>query len=133
WFWQWHAPLLGALWLAAIFDDPAAQGWRQLAWRAVPCLAVVAALVYPWTMSDVPESALASYGALLLLSAAALWWRERTTAALGAVFFTLGVTLLGQVRQVYLLLEQTLLAEGLPWLAGGLVVVALAFGISLLK
>ena len=133
WFWQWHAPVLGALWLAAIFDDPAAQGWRQLAWRVVPCLAAVAATIYPWTMPGVPEAVIVSYGALLLISAAALWWRERTTAALGAVFFTLGANLLGQVRQVYLLLEQTLLAEGLPWLAGGLVVVALAFGISLLK
>lgn len=133
WFWQWHAPLLAFLALAAVFSDDFAHFLRQFAWRIVPALAVVAALVYPWVMPGLTESALASYLALLLLVSIALWQREKEVAPLGASFVTLAANLLAHLRHLYLLLGQTVLADGLPWLAAGIALVTLAFLISLLK
>jgi hypothetical protein len=133
WFWQTHLPLVGALWLAAIFNDEFAKFWRELAWRAAPVLAGLAAIVYPWTLPDLPPTALESYSALLLVTSLLLWWRDRRTAPLAAMSATLAANLAAHVPQGYRLLEQTLLAEGLPWLALGLLVVGVAFVISLWK
>src|SRR6185436_11466510 len=79
------------------------------------------------------ESALASYLALLLCMSIALWQREKEVAPLGASFLTLAANLLAHFRHLYLLLGQTVLADGLPWLTAGLTLVTLAFLISLLK
>jgi hypothetical protein len=133
WFWQWHAPLLAFLGLAAVFSDDFAHFLRQLAWRVAPALAVVAALVYPWVMPGLTEPALASYLGLLLLVSIALWQREKEVAPLGASFVTLAANLLAHLRHLYLLLGQTVLADGLPWLTAGIALVTLAFLISLLK
>ena len=133
WFWQWHAPLLAFLALAAVFSDDFAHFLRQLAWRIAPALAVAAALVYPWVIPGLTESALASYLGLLLLVSIALWQREKEVAPLGASFVTLAANLLAHLRHLYLLLGQTVLADGLPWLAAGIALVTLAFLISLLK
>ncbi|MCE9529340.1 MAG: hypothetical protein K8R36_25100 [Planctomycetales bacterium] len=133
WFWQWHAPLLAFLAIAAIFNDDLARFLRQLAWRVAPALAVVAAIVYPWVMPGLTESALASYLALLLCMSIALWQREKEVAPLGASFLTLTANLLAHSRHLYLLLGQTVLADGLPWLTAGLTLVTIAFLISLLK
>lgn len=132
WFWQWHAPLLAFLAIAAVFNDDFARFLRQLAWRVAPALAVAAAVVYPWVMPGLTESALASYLALLCVSIA-LWQREKEVPALGASFLTLAANLLAHLRHLYLVLGQTVLADGLPWLTAGLTLVTLAFLISLLK
>ena len=68
-----------------------------------------------------------------LARALALWERQREVATLAAVLATGGANLLNQARHLYLSLEQTVLAAGLPWMAVGLGVVLLALGISLLK
>lgn len=133
WFWQWHAPILALLAVSAVFDDDLARDLRELAWRFVPGLALVAAVVYPWTMPGASPAVLASYLGLLLLSSIALWGRQKEVATLSAALTTLGANLLIHVQQLYWLLAQTPLAEGLPWLAGGLAAVGLAFVISLLK
>jgi hypothetical protein len=133
WFWQTHLPLVGALWLAAIFNDDFARFWRELAWRAAPVLAGIAAVVYPWALPNVPPASLTSYSALLLITSIFLWWRDRQTASLAAMAITLAANLAAHVPPVYRGLEQTLLAEGLPWLALGLAVVGFAFAISLWK
>jgi hypothetical protein len=133
WFWQLHLPLLGALWLAAIFNDDFAKFWRELAWRAAPVLAALAAIVYPWTMPSVAPAVLGSYTALLLMTSLLLWWRDRRTAPLAAMGATLVANLAAHLSQVYALLQQTLLAAGLPWLALGLAAVGIAFAISLWK
>lgn len=133
WFWQWHAPLLAFLAVAAVFNDDMARFLRQLAWRVAPALAIVAAVLYPWVIPGLTETALASYLALLLLVSIALWQREKEVAPLAASLLTLAVNLLAHLRHLYLVLGQTLLADGLPWLAGGLTIVTLAFLISLLK
>jgi hypothetical protein len=133
WFWQWHAPLLAFLAIAAVFNDDFARFLRQLAWRVAPALAIAAAVVYPWVMPGMTESALASYLALLLCVSIALWQREKEVPALGASFLTLAANLLAHLRHLYLVLGQTILADGLPWLTAGLTLVTLAFLISLLK
>lgn len=133
WFWQWHAPALAIFCLAAIFNDRLAVSVREVAWRAAPCLAVIAAAAYPWLWPGVGEAALASYGALLLLIGAALWYRQKETGPLAAACFTLGANLASHSRHLYEALAHTPLAEGLPWLASGMLIVVLAFGISLLK
>jgi hypothetical protein len=132
-FWKWHAPALASLWLVAIFDDSLARRFRALAWRASPCLAAVAAIVYPWTALGASPAAVNSYLALLIISSVALWFRQKEARLLAAAAGTLAANLAAHVRQVYLLLEHTTLRAGLPWLAAGLLLVALAFGISLLK
>lgn len=133
WFWQWHAPLLALLALSAIFNDDLARFLRQIVWRVVPALAVVAALVYPWMIPSLTESALAGYLALLLLVSIAHWQREKEVAPLSASLLTLAANLLAHLRHLYLLLGQTVMADGLPWLTAGLTLVTLAFFISLLK
>ncbi|HZN33287.1 MAG TPA: hypothetical protein VFB80_05685, partial [Pirellulaceae bacterium] len=133
WFWQWHAPLAAALLLPAVFNDPLARWLRQLAWRVVPAIALAAAAVYPFAWPGLPEGTLSGFLAVLLLSSVVLWRREREVAPLAAVAGTLAANLLAHVRQLYLLLGQTPLADGLPWLACGLAVVLIALAISLLK
>ena len=56
WFWQWHAPIVALFAIIAIFNDELATILRSLAWRATPCLAIVAAVTYPWTMSGLLQS-----------------------------------------------------------------------------
>ncbi len=133
WFWQWHAPLLAMLLVATMFGDRLARQLREVAWRAVPCLALVAAVLYPWTMPDVGASGLACYLGLLMLSSIALWGRQKEVGPLMAAALTLSANLLAYAQNFYWLLAQTELAGGLPWLTGGLAIVALAFLISLLK
>lgn len=133
WFWQWHAPLLALLGITAVFDDDLARLVRSLAWRATPCLAVAAVTVYPWTMPELLQSVLVAYLAALVLVSAMLWLRLRDVAALGAVLATVGASLLVNVRPLYLLLAQSVMAEGLVWLASGLAIVLLALLISLFK
>ena len=133
WFWQCHAPVLAMLAAAALFNDRLAHLLRELGWRAAPVLAIVATAVYPWTWPGLGELTLSAYLALVLLLSLGLWVRQKEVAALAAAVGTLAANLLAHARQLYMLLDQTLLAEGLPWLAGGLIVVALALGISLLK
>ena len=133
WFWQWHAPLLALLAIAAVFNDDLARFLRQLAWRVTPVLAIIAALIYPWVIPSLTEPVLAGYLALLLLVSIALWQREKEVPPLGAALLTLAANLLVHLRHGYLLLGQTVLADGLPWLTAGLTLVTLAFIISLLK
>jgi hypothetical protein len=133
WFWQWHAPIVALLAIIAIFNDELATILRSLAWRATPCLAIVAAVVYPWTMPGVLQSAVSGYAMALLIVSIALWVREKHVAALGALFLTIGANLLASVRPVYTLLSQTMMAEGLVWLASGLSIVLVALLISLVK
>lgn len=133
WFWQWHGPLLAFLAMSAIFNDDLARGLREIAWRITPALAAAAALVYPLAMPGLTPSAQAGYLALLLVVSVALWQREKEVPVLGASFLTLAANLLAHLRHLYLLLGQTVLADGLPWLTAGLALVTIAFLISLLK
>jgi hypothetical protein len=133
WFWQWHAPLLAVLAIAAVFRDELAQKLREIAWRVTPGLALAAAVVYPWSLPFVSALTLAAYLALMLVLSIALWQRQREVAPLASVLMTLAANVLAHARHVYLLLSETELAAGLPWLAGGSLVVALAVLISLIK
>src|SRR5207249_259686 len=60
------------------------------------------------------------YLVIILRVSVTLWLRERQVAPLAAATTTLGANMLVYVRPLYRLLAQTLLAEGLPWLAVGL-------------
>ena len=133
WFWQWHAPIVALLAIISIFDDELATILRSLAWRATPCLAIVAAVVYPWTMPGLFQSALSGYLMALLFVSIALWLREKQVAALGAVLVTIGANVLAGTRPLYQALSQTMMAEGLAWLASGLSIVLVALVISLVK
>lgn len=132
-FWQWHAPLLGLMTLGTCFRDELAQGLRELSWRIAPLLAIVAAVVYPWAMPGATPAVLASYLGLLLLVSISLWQRQKELGPLVSALATGGANLLIYVGLLYVLLQQSLLAKGLPYLAGGLVFVVAALAISLLK
>jgi len=133
WFWQLHAPVVALLALPVIMSDDLARWLRDLAWRAVPGLALAAAAIYPWVLPNLAPATLPSYLGLLLLVSLGLWQRERQVAPLLAAGATLLANGLALGRHGYALLENTLLAKGLPWLASGLALVAIALGISLLK
>lgn len=133
WFWQWHGPLAAALLLPAVFNDPLARLLRQLAWRITPAIALAGAAVYPFALHELPAGTVSGYLALLLLISVILWRREKAVAPLAAAGATLAANLLAHLRQFYLLLGQTPLADGLPWLACGLGLVVLALAISLMK
>jgi hypothetical protein len=132
-FWQWHAPPLTLLAIAVAFDDRLARQLRQIAWRAAPCLALFAACAYPWTMPTLRPATLVLFLALVLLFSAAFWLRERRVELLAALLATLAANLLAHVRPIFVFVEQSALAGGLPWLTAGLIVVLGAFVISLLK
>ena len=55
-FARWHAPLAALLAATAGLNDELARELRSVAWRAAPCLALVAALVYPWSMRSSTRS-----------------------------------------------------------------------------
>jgi len=131
-FWQWHGPVLGLMALTTIFNDDLAKLLREIAWRAAPCLAIVAAVVYPWILPT-STTVLASYLVLMLLVSIALWQKQREIPPLISVLATLAANVLFHFQNVYVLLQHSLLAGGLPWLTGGLVMVLLALSISLLK
>lgn len=132
-FWQWHAPLLGLMTLSTLFRDELAQGLRELSWRAAPVLALTAAVIYPWAVPGATPPVLAGYLALLLLVSISLWQRQKEVGPLVAALSTGGSNVLLYSGLLYVLLQQSLLAKGLPYLAGGLLAVGAALGISLLK
>jgi hypothetical protein len=132
WFWKWHAPLLALAALPIVLNDEWARWLRDTAWRAVPLLAFIAAIGYPW-VPGIRTVDTTTYLGLLMLVAAGLWQRERGLGQLVAALSVLGANLLGGAAQVYELLGRSILAKGLPWLAAGLVLVAIALAISLAK
>jgi hypothetical protein len=133
WFWQLHAPIIALLALPVMMSDDLAHWLRDLAWRAVPGLALAAAVIYPWVLPNLAPATLPSYLGLLLFVSFGLWQRDRQVAPLVAAAMTLLANVLALGRHGYALLENTILAKGLPWLASGLAIVAVALGISLLK
>jgi len=133
WFWQWHSPLVAFLLMTVLFNDELANALRQLAWRAAPAVALVAATVYPWAMPQLSVGTLTIFLALLLATSVALWLKQRETPLLAATATTLAANGLAHARSLYLLLGKSVLAAGLPWLALGLAVVLMALGISLAK
>jgi hypothetical protein len=132
-FWQWHTPPIGLLLLSAVFDDVLARKLRTVAWRSIPVLAFVAALAYPWALPSVAPATLGSYLALLLLASLILWLRCKSVQTLVAALATFGANVTVAAYPVTFLLRQTALAGGLPWLGAGILVVAAAFVISLVK
>jgi hypothetical protein len=133
WFWQLHALPLALMTITAVFNDELAKVLRQLAWPLVPALAIVAAVIYPWSMPEVDPAATAGYLALLVILSASFWLRDRRVELLIGILATVAASFLEQTRQVYTALEHSALAGGLPWLATGLLIIAGAFLISLLK
>jgi hypothetical protein len=133
WFWQWHAPAVAIVAIPAVFNDRTAETLREIAWPFVPGLATVAALFYPGLLPQLPELHLVAYGALLSSVSFALWIKRRQVGSLAAALVTFGVSPLAYLRSLVLLLRQTPLAVGLPWLASGLAMVLLALAISFVK
>jgi len=132
-FWQWHAPILGLMTLSTLFQDDLARMLRELSWRSAPVLAGVAALVYPWVLPGVTPAVLAGYLVMILLVSISLWQRQKEVGPLTATLATGAANVLSALGLLYQLLQYSLLAGGLPFLAGGLLVVVVAVTISLLK
>ncbi len=132
-FWSWHLPVLLILAVSLTMDDKLASALRAVAWRLTPLLAVVAALGYPWFVATAPMPAAMSYLAVLAILSAGYWYRDKREPQLVATLLCGSANGAAHLRQLYLLLEGSLLAKGLPWLAAGLAIVMLAFAISLLK
>jgi hypothetical protein len=132
-FWKWHAPLLLVLMVPLCFEDRFAKVLRALTWRLTPCLGFIAVVIYPLVRPALPQWVLIAYLAALLCISLALWIKQRDVKALAAGLVTLAANVLVQVRPIYLLLAQTVMAKGLAWMAGGLLAVIVAVVISLLK
>jgi hypothetical protein len=132
-FWQWHAPLLGLMTLSTLFQDDLARSLRELSWRTAPILAAVAALAYPWIVPGATPAVLASYLLMLLLVSISLWQRQKEVGPLSATLAVAVANVASHLALLYQLLQHSLLGGGLPFLAGGLIVVSIALLISLLK
>src|SRR5262249_9676535 len=117
----------------AIFNDQTARALREIVWPVAPTLATVTAVLYPWLFPHIPELQLIGYGAMLFTISLSFWLRRRKIGELIAVITTLAVSPLAYLRWLILLLGQTPLASGLPWLASGAVMVSLALAISCWK
>jgi hypothetical protein len=129
-FWIWHAPVLGALSLALVLDDDLARWLRAIAWRVAPILAL-ATISYPLFFPT--NEAVLGYAAVLTMFSIGFWLRDKRVPELQAMLGTLAVNCLAHLRHLYILLEASMLGRGLPWLLAGLVIVAVAFAISLWK
>ena len=133
WFWQWHAPVIALVAISAIFDDALARFLRELAWRAAPVLAAIAAVTYSWLLPAAGPIALAVYLGLLLVASVALWRRQKSVASLGAALATGAANVLALAQHGYVAIDRGGAGDGLPWLTSGLAAVGVAFLISLFK
>jgi hypothetical protein len=132
-FWRIHSPVLIVLALLAVFQDKLAEQMRTWALSVVPTLAITAATIYPWWFGDVPTMHLAVYLGYLTLITVRLWHLERQVPQLTGAAITTASNLALLIWPAADWLTNSWLAAGLPFLAGGLVVVAAGVFVSLLK
>jgi hypothetical protein len=132
-FWRMHSPALILLALLAVFQDHVAERMRAWALSVIPTLAVAAATIYPWWFGDVPPLQLAAYLGYLTLISVRLWHLDRQVPQLAATTITTASNLVLLAWPVAEWLANSWLAAGLPFLLGGLAVVAAGVFVSLLK
>lgn len=132
-FWAWHLPILGVLALGVLIRDDFAEVIRFVGGGVIRWLAVFAAVLYPWMWGDTPLLLTLLYLLALGVLSVAMWYRDRQLDQFVTILWVLLANVAGHLQQLYGALQGSLLAKGLPWLAAGLTIVAVAFAISLVK
>ncbi|QDU27822.1 hypothetical protein ETAA8_29130 [Anatilimnocola aggregata] len=132
-FWLMHAPVLVILALLSVFRDQLAALLRNFAVSAIPTLACVAALAYPWCFTRTPLLQFTVYLCFLLLVSFRLWLLDRQVSQLFAFGLTGMVSCLLYLWPAGKMLAESWLAAGLPYLLVGLAVVVAGIAVSLLK
>jgi hypothetical protein len=129
----WPLAVLLVLSLGALCDDPWARWFRRIAWPLIPLLGALAAcdavIDYPfaarWTE--------AIYLACLTAIALTYWYRRPAVPIFVGAMITLATLAGTAARWMYVDLEESRLAEGLPWLAWGSAALLLALILSFAK
>ncbi|WP_425618850.1 hypothetical protein NA78x_002566 [Anatilimnocola sp. NA78] len=132
-FWRLHAPLIILLAVVAIFHDKLATLLQRYAVSAIPTLAIVAAVAYPWYFPGTSPLSITAYLGCLLLVGFRLWLLGREVHQLVAFGISALASCLLFVWPAGKLLAESWLAAGLPYLLVGLAVVMAGLVVSLLK
>src|SRR5205823_2107429 len=106
---------------------------RRFGWGVMPLAAMWGAMTNEIWFPDVPRFSHGVYLAGLVALSALYWYREPARQRLAAAAISLAAFAGANLRWLYLALEESPLARGLPWLAWGLGSLAVAIYVSLLK
>lgn len=132
-FLLWRLPLVLLFLAPALFEDRLARWLRGGVWMLVPAVALGEVVSGPWVNPAAALAAQAIYFAALLGVSSLYWLRLRHVPAFAAALLCLAANGLMQLRVGYRLLEDSVLASGLPWLAVGAALLAVGLAISLGK
>lgn len=130
---HWPLAMIIVLLLGAVYNDAWARLMRRLAWPCIPLVGMLAAWDGANFEAEVPKWSQAVYLICFTALAAAYWYRtpgvRQFVAALAMLLVLLGVN----ARWLYLGLQESELAPGLPWLAWGSASLAFALLVSVAK
>jgi hypothetical protein len=129
----WHALAVAILALAAIYNDRWARAFRGLMLPVVPAAALLAATAYEFLFPEVPRLYHALYIAALASVAFLYWRRSPAMLQFTALLATIAALPLLSSRGLFLVIASSRLEKGLPWLAAGMLVLAVAMLLSLSK
>jgi hypothetical protein len=128
-----HGTVLLLLLTAALFDDVSTRYFRGIASVGIACSAVIATTAYEWIFPEVPTAWHAFYSVGLSVVAAIYWYHSANVGSTSALLVTwTALAFLGS-KYAYRSLAESPLEKGLPWLAGGLALLALALLLSFAK
>lgn len=129
----WHLAALTVFSLGALCDDRWARLLRRFTWPLITVVGAVAAWKAEAFAPVMPRVIQAGYLSCLAALAAAYWYREPALRRLIGAAGSLLVLTSVNFRWVYLELEESRLAPGLPWLAWGSASMTLALLVSFAK
>jgi hypothetical protein len=128
-----HTLVVGLLLAPVIVDDRFSRRVRWLAAAAIPVVALVALISYDTIFAQIPRSLDAGYLSTLVAVSLLYWYRSATVANLVEMLSTVLVLGIAQLRQLMVLIANTVLAKGWPWLTWGLAFLVFALAISSMK
>jgi hypothetical protein len=132
-YWTVHALIIGLLLAGVLCSDNWARRTRLLGGILIPIAAIVALVSYDMFFTAVPRSMDGGYVAMLAAISIVYWYRTATVLNLFGGLTTITVLALMQLQQLSTGVTHTVLANGLPWLAWGLVSLLIAAAISAIK
>ncbi len=130
---QWPWAVLAVLLLGALCDDPWARLMRRIAWPLIPLAGMFVAWDGATYHPDAPRLIQTAYLVCAMALALAYWHRAPAVRRFMGALILLLVLMVANARWLYLELEQSELAAGLPWLAWGSASLTLALMVSFAK
>jgi hypothetical protein len=132
-FCQWPLPVLAVLLLGAACDDRWARLMRRFAWPLIPLVGMFAVWEGATFQPEAPRWVQAFYLVCLTALSLAYWYRAPAVRRFVAAAIMLLVLTGANARWLYLGMEESQLAAGLPWLAWGSASLAFALLVSFAK